>query len=1282
MADQHHSVFLSHNSVDKPAVEALARQLIASGIQPWLDTWNLIPGEPWQEAIEHALGQCTACAVFIGPSSAGPWQNEEMRVAISRRVAERGSGFRVIPVLLPGAERGERSKLPSFLQATTWVEFRTTLDDEHAFHLLLAGIRGVAPGPSPGATVNQSTTPYRGLQVFDVNDWAFFFGREALTEWLINTLRPTPATHSENRFLGIIGPSGSGKSSLARAGLAATLHRGTIIDSQEWPIVIFKPGVDPLESLAIALSDIIGSGRDPQATLALIGALSDSERALHLQTRLALREAPPARRLVLLIDQFEEVFTLCHDDRIRHALIENLLYAANVAQGQTVVLLTLRADFYGQCAAYPALAAALSEHQMLVGPMTQGELQQAIERPALLAGCEFEPGLVETLIDDVQGQPGALPLLQHALLELWNRREGRRLTHAAYHMIGGVEGALEQRAEAVYASFSAPEQMICRRIFLRLTQPGEGTEDTRRRASLQELLPAGGDSSALDEVVHTLAGTDARLVITEGSDEHTQEQFVEVAHEALIRSWPRLRSWIDQNRAALRTQRRLTEAAREWESNQRDASYLYQGARLAVAQEWAVANKDDLNDIERAFLDASGSASTAARRRAQRRVQLTVGGMAVALVLISVFLGLALVQNNQIAKAARLDRGRILVEQGRRLAERQPLLGLRLALEGFALTPVEETSARESMGGVIEEMSRQGRLLNLGDDVKEIFGSTDWSRFAVTYRQQEGQPKYGELRRTTDGTLVTLLPGVVDQVFFGLNPAAPCFAVIYSNRQLGELRRMADGTLIATLPESVAQVFFSPDPAAMYFVVNYTNGRPGELRRSADGTLITALAAEVNRIEFSPDPVATFFVVYYSESSLPTELRRSANGTRVAEIMGSVSFSESSTAPFFIVAYDPFDGRPPELHRTDDGAIVRQLTRPIALVAAANPYFVVAYADNTPAELRRLSDGEIITKLTGARVSVTFSWDKAASYFVANYADNIPSEVRRSADGVIITTLPGLSTNGSSGVVFSGNAAAPVFAVYYGSGRPTEVRRITDGSIITKLAGIDTSISFSSDPAAAFFTTHFDFGTPVELHRTADGSQISAPPGAVARIVVGPNQTATFFVVYYGPPYPAPGDSRDPELRRISDGALIRALPGVTDQIFFDPDQTTSVFVVRYQDGRSELWDAQGMPHSLLDLGYGIVFRSPSVETGYVSRPDMMLNTTSQRIILRYTSDQAYVFDVGWLKAISELQATLSPEERTAELIRLACQGPLASGLFDESELTPYLGEQPAQACR
>src|SRR5512142_1454905 len=234
-------VFLSHNSADKPAVEELAVRLRREGIEPWLDKWNLIPGDPCQPAMERALTDCATCAVFIGPGGLGPWQNEEMRAAIDRRVGERGDQFRVIPVLLPGTERPERGKLPLFLTTTTWVEFRRALDDEEAFRRLVCGIRGEEPGPGPDVAVIEGALqvhdsggaaiagqcPYRGLEVFDVAHAPFFFGREALTEWLVVALRPSPSGQ-ENRFLAILGASGSGKSSLARAGLIAALRRGAL----------------------------------------------------------------------------------------------------------------------------------------------------------------------------------------------------------------------------------------------------------------------------------------------------------------------------------------------------------------------------------------------------------------------------------------------------------------------------------------------------------------------------------------------------------------------------------------------------------------------------------------------------------------------------------------------------------------------------------------------------------------------------------------------------------------------------------------------------------------------------------------------------------------------------------------------------------------------------------------------------------------------------------------------------------------------------------------------
>ena len=598
-------VFLSHSSADKPAVEELARRLAQQGIQAWLDKWHLIPGDPWQPAIEKALAESETCAVFVGPSGVGPWQNEEMRAAIDRRVRDSNRAFRVIPVLLPGAERAERSSLPTFLVATTWVEFRSSLDEEEVLHRLVCGIRGVEPGPGPGQAIYEGQCPYRGLRVFDVDDAPFFFGREALVQWLLNKLRPATEGQQVNRFLAIVGSSGSGKSSVARAGLVAAIKRGEIQNSSCWPVTVCRPGPDPIESLAVALSRIVNIGQGASALADLIAEFKRSENTFHLTVRRSLPENSPDMRLVLLLDQFEEVFTLCTKDELRGALVANLLYAAKVAQGQTLVIITMRADFYGKCAANTELAAALSDHNFLVGPMTDNELRRAIERPAQLVGCEFDTGLVDLLVQDVHNQPGALPLLQHALLELWNKREGRRLTVKAYQEIGKLEGALQRRADAILKAFSEDERELCRRTFLRLTQPGEGTEDTKRRASMQELLSWSGKSTAEEEIIQKLA--DASLLTTEGDLSH-KDAFVEVAHEALIRNWSQLRKWIDLDRAGLRTRTRLTEAVRDWKSSGYDATYLYIGARLAVANEWAASHPHDLSAEEAEFLGCSREA--------------------------------------------------------------------------------------------------------------------------------------------------------------------------------------------------------------------------------------------------------------------------------------------------------------------------------------------------------------------------------------------------------------------------------------------------------------------------------------------------------------------------------------------------------------------------------------------------------------------------------------------------------------------------------------------------
>lgn len=473
-------------------------------------------------------------------------------------------------------------------------------------------------------------SPFKGLQYFDVADAELFYGREKLVEELVAQLSPTSdqAQTEHSRFLAIIGASGSGKSSLVRAGLipamqaraAAAAAASPATPAPIWWVRVITPTANPLESLATSLTQHSPSTR---ATANLLDELATDPRTLHLYIRklltsetlvvpMALPEGElgtPIRpnRTLLVIDQFEELFTLCRNREARKSFINNLLTAAGIIpstgsnglhlDGPTTVVITLRADFYAQCAEFEALRAALERYQKFIGLMNQNELRRAIEEPARQNGWEFEQGLVDLILDDVGNEPGALPLLSHALLETWRRREGRTLTYEGYTAAGRVQGAIAQTAEKVFKQLLTPDQqLIARNIFLRLTELGEGVQDTRRRAALSELIPASEKGQVVENVLKMLA--DARLVITD-------KGAAEVAHEALIREWPQLREWLADDREGLRVHRRLTEAAVEWQSLQRDPGALIRGVRLAQTIVWVQDHGNDLNDLEQEFLDAS-----------------------------------------------------------------------------------------------------------------------------------------------------------------------------------------------------------------------------------------------------------------------------------------------------------------------------------------------------------------------------------------------------------------------------------------------------------------------------------------------------------------------------------------------------------------------------------------------------------------------------------------------------------------------------------------------------
>ena len=455
--------------------------------------------------------------------------------------------------------------------------------------------------------------PYKGLHFFDETDADLFNGREELTAKLVAwvlTLASSDTASSE-RFLSVVGASGSGKSSLVRAGLVPELRRQAA--SANWPIHILTPTAHPLESLALSL---IGDG-SLTGVAALVDDLAREPRSLGLFLKRELKAAD-GKLTLLVIDQFEEVFSLCRSEEERSAFIDNLLAAVGDASGPALVVITLRADFYAQCASYPRLRQVLTRHQEFIGSMTSDELRRAIEEPALRGHWELEEGLVDLLLRDVGQEPGALPLLSHALLETWQRRRGRILTLNGYTASGGVSGAIAETAESIFADrFNHRQQNIARRIFLRLTELGDETAagDTRRRAAFSELILKPEEAEETLTVLKALA--DARLIIT-------NTDAAEVAHEALIREWPTLRGWLEDNREGLRLHRHLTKVAQEWLSGDREPDVLYRGVRLAQAREWAATHTEEINALEKEYMEASLAEAEreAAEREAQRQREL------------------------------------------------------------------------------------------------------------------------------------------------------------------------------------------------------------------------------------------------------------------------------------------------------------------------------------------------------------------------------------------------------------------------------------------------------------------------------------------------------------------------------------------------------------------------------------------------------------------------------------------------------------------------------------
>ncbi|MDN3023695.1 AAA family ATPase [Streptomyces sp. S.PB5] len=493
--------------------------------------------------------------------------------------------------------------------------------------------------PAPGVC------PYRGLASYRQQHARWFFGRERSTAALLDRLRAAERTGG---LVMLVGASGAGKSSLLSAGLVPALESGALNDEVRSTTGLLQlvPGADPLKELSRqipGLEDIVAAA--PAAASAPAAAavaetegdeqspgaphFADSVRAAF--SAWARREPSPPARAVVIVDQFEETFTLCPDETARRTFIQ-LLHAASTPAdtgepAPVLVVLGMRADFYEQCLAHPELADALQHRHMVLGPLTTTELREAVTGPAKAVGLELEPGLAELIVREVSADgprgahdAGALPLLSHALLATWQRRKGGRLTLAGYRAAGGIQGAVAATAERAWSGLDPAARTAARLLLLRLVRLGEDTQATRRRGTRRRLAEESRDPEKTEESLEALVR--ARLVTLDAES-------VEITHEALLHAWPRLRNWIDEGRSDHLLRQRLEEDSRSWESSDRDTALLYRGSRLEQAHTWAESAGDTL-------LTRGAAEFLAASVRLRRRVLWVSRGAVAALVAMAI----------------------------------------------------------------------------------------------------------------------------------------------------------------------------------------------------------------------------------------------------------------------------------------------------------------------------------------------------------------------------------------------------------------------------------------------------------------------------------------------------------------------------------------------------------------------------------------------------------------------------------------------------------------------
>ncbi|MFY0562860.1 TIR domain-containing protein [Archangium lansingense] len=1267
-------VFLSHNSQDKASVEALAERLMSeAGLQPFLDKWQLVPGTMWQPHLEEALEESQSVAVFFGPSGVSPWHNEEVRVALANAVRTRDE-YRVIPVLLPGAKS---EAVTGFLAQRTWVDFRAGLEDAAAFKRLVAGIKGQAP-ENDTFQLPDEPAPYRGLLPFGKRHSRFFFGRDPEIEMVLAKLEHSP-------FLAVVGASGVGKSSLVLGGVLPRLETSGLGDDTPLRVRMMTPGLRPLRGLADQLATLGPAEARLTTAEAIRERLAAESTSFRAVVSTLTAEQPGT--FLLVVDQLEELFTYAPDgsfSKSATAFLANLRDAVEHGGGSIRVIVTLRADFFERSLRVPALRALLQDREVLLGSMGPEALRDAIIRPAQAVGAFLERGLVSAILRDVSQEPGSLPLLEHALYELWRARSGAWLTLSAYEASGGVAGALQRRAQACYEALSAPQQELAKRLFLRLTALGEGTPDTRRRILYSELNFPGVDSTQVEHVLRALSGPGARLIVV-------HENAVEVAHEVLIQTWSTLRGWLDENRRVLSIHRRLTNATNEWTEHQRDASYLYTGSRLLEAEECFSGKPEPLNDRERDFLDASVEHRDEEKRAEERRRQAE------------------LEHTQQLARVAEAGRQAeaARAQVARRATRRLRVLVLVLLVGSGGILSFWKEAQRERDMALSRELTANA-LLGLKEDpqrslllIQQAYRIAPTEHVASALSAWQLEPALRVLRDTSklvgrarfhpDGTriltsnsdglvriwdvasgrpLVTL-KGHTGPVGTAQFDSKGLHAVTSSLDGTARIWDVASGQLLAILSghtDAVWDARFSPDGARILTV-----SRDGTVRTwdAASGRFLRTLATrpeEVGFAMFSPDSTRAvtassdgtvrirdvesgrLLVTLTGHSGEVWEARFNPDGTRV------VSASEDGTARLWNAA---------------SGRLLATLSGHGGQVQGATfspdgTRIITANQDGT-ARIWSADSGELLTTLVGHTGPVVEADFRPDGVRAVTASEDGTARLWDVASGVLLATLVG-HTDAVLGATFSPDGMSIVTSSLDGTVRlwdaTGKISSTLPGSAADFDAGGTRAVTASDDGQARIWDTAS--GRPlVSLPgHTGPVLGVTFSPDGTRVVTTSRDGTARLWDAASGTPLVTfSGHTREVWSANFSDdgariatassdgtarvwdaasGRLLVTLSGHTGEVWvtrFSPDGAR--IATASMDGTARVWDAAS----------GRLLVTLSGHTGPVS--DASFSPDGTRIATASMDGTARVWDA----ASGRLLVTLSGHTGPAEEARFSADG-------------------------